>query len=44
MIYKKSNILLYKKGGKSECGNYRGIRTIPVGSNIPKKMILSRIR
>ena len=35
---------LYKKGDKNECGNYRGISLVSVGSKLLGNMILFRIR
>ena len=35
---------LYKKGDKSECGNYRGISLVSVGSKLLSNMILFRLR
>jgi hypothetical protein len=35
---------LYKKGDKSECGNYRGISLVSVASKLLSNMILFRLR
>ena len=35
---------LYKKGDKSECGNYRGISLVSVGSKLLSNMIFFRLR
>ena len=35
---------LFKKGDKSECGNYRGINRVSVGSKLPSNMKLFRLR
>ena len=33
---------LYKKGDKSECGDYQGIRLVSVGSTLISNMVLFR--
>ena len=35
---------LYKKGDKSECGNYQGISLVSIGSKSLSNMILFRLR
>ena len=35
---------LYKKGDKSECGNYRGIRLVSVSIKLISNMMLFRLR
>ena len=42
-IFRKTLIKpLYKKGDKSECGNYRDISLVPIGSKVLSHMIFSR--